>query len=117
MMEILIPAITILVSIGGAVFASGKMVGRVCGKVDTNKDNIGRNSHSIELLRTDFERSLNNGIRKDISSINSRLAGIDITIKHLCATDEEFKNAVANMNRIATDVAYIRGKMGKEHPD
>ena len=111
--DLVIPVLTIIASVGGAVFASGRMVGKLEEKVNGHDLKIAENGKNVAALRGDFERSLNNGIRKDISGIREGLAALTQEVADMRRADEQFTEACRKVQQMGEDVAFIRGSMAK----
>jgi len=114
--DLAISLLTILASVGMAVFASGRMVGRLESKMAQQGKDIEASLAKIKDLRHEFESSLNDGIRKDIGSIREDIASVRQQIISLQKADEQFSQACKNIQDVGEDVAYIRGIIGKTRP-
>lgn len=96
--------LTVALSIGGSLFASGKYVGSVSSQVKQNKDDIAKSLELMNELEENVNRALNNGLKSDISGINSKLSGVQSDLSHC-------KDLGKKVDKVVEDVAYLRGQM------
>lgn len=114
--NLLISMLTIIGSVGSAVFVSGRMIGRVETTLKEHAGKLKQTATDVSSLRSDFERSLNNGIRKDISEIRQEIAQVNERIEGLTRADNDFKEVCGKVHDMSDDVSFIRGVMSQLHP-
>ena len=101
--------LTVVLSVGGSLFASGRYIGKVTSSVNENEKNIGLNKKAVKELSDEINRSLNNGIRGDLTVIRTDLATVKADVAH-------YKESADKVGQMSDDIAYLRGQMSSDIP-
>jgi len=102
--DIVLLGLTVVLSVGGSLFASGRYIGKVTEQVKQNKDDIKKNTDLMNELEAMVGRALNNGVRSDIAAVNKQLAGLQSDLSHC-------REMGKKVDKVVEDVAYMRGQM------
>lgn len=124
MESIVMGVITLCLSIGGAVFASGRMIGKICTRIENDERDIAQNKKELVEMSKENRRRIEDAsrevatsttcIRREVSSIRESLAGLSGKIDTFTKLDTTIADIYSKLGEIGEKVAYMSGVMAKE---